>query len=336
VLKVPEATAVSPEIKVADALRQIFKAKKQYSIDQLSDQFGVGIGTIRKAVEILKSSGYVIQSINRNVGFSQTVPKSDAFRLNIDKMTTGMYKFGAVGDNHMGSRYARLDVLNALYDEFERQGVTVVFNTGNWIDGEARFNTHDLNVHGMDRQIKYFIENYPKRPGIVTKFIAGDDHEGWYTQKEGIEIGKYAEMRAREAGRTDLVYLGYMEADVVMKAPKGETIIRPVHPGGGSAYATSYTMQKLIESYQGGEKPHIVLAGHYHKAEYLYYRGVHILQTGCTQDQTPFMRKNKLAAHLGGWIFEFGTDDYGAVTRFRQEFFPFYDNGYYKKWQHQS
>jgi hypothetical protein len=77
------------------------------------------------------------------------------------------------------------------------------------------------------------------------------------------------------------------------------------------------------------------LVGHYHKAEYNFCRGVHAVQTGCLQDQTPFMRKKKLAAHLGGWIIEFSTDDQGAITRFKQEFIPFYDNGYYKeKWSY--
>jgi hypothetical protein len=126
-----------------------------------------------------------------------------------------------------------------------------------------------------------------------------------------------------------------MEADVILKASQGETILRVLHPGGGSAYAISYTSQKIVESYSSGEKPHILLDGHYHKAGYNYIRGVHVVQTGCTQDQTPFMRKKRLAAHLGGWIIEFSVDDQGAITRFKQEFIPFYDNGYYTKWGYQ-
>jgi predicted phosphodiesterase len=110
--------------------------------------------------------------------------------------------------------------------------------------------------------------------------------------------------------------------------------LRVLHPGGGSSYAISYTSQKIVESYTGAEKPDILFDGHYHKAGYNYIRGVHVVQTGCTQDQTPFMRKKRLAAHLGGWIIEFTVDTNGAVIRFKQEWIPFFDKAYYKKWEY--
>lgn len=108
--------------------------------------------------------------------------------------------------------------------------------------------------------------------------------------------------------------------------------MRVVHPGGGSSYAISYTDQKRVESYQGGEKPSIELAGHYHKFNYGYPREVHAMQTGCTCDQTMFMRKKKLAAHVGFTVVKIAQDSKdGHVTRFSPEWNPFYDNGYYKK-----
>jgi len=317
---------------VFDQLRTMLKKNREYTIAEISDLLNIGVTSVRAGLEKLKAEGYNVHLKGDTAEISSIIPKSESHTIDIRRMTTGLHKFGAVGDNHMGSRYERMDVLNALYDEFEREGITTVFNTGNWIDGEARFNTHDLKVRGIGGQVDYFVANYPQRKGITTHFIAGDDHEGWYVQREGIDIGKYAEMKAQAAGRTDLVYLGYMEADVKIAAPNGETVIRVLHPGGGSSYAVSYSVQKIVESYQGGEKPHILLIGHYHKADYIYNRGVHCIQTGCTQDQSPFMRKKKLAAHVGGWIVEFGADDNGAITRFKQEFFPFYDNGYYQKW----
>lgn len=327
---IPETQTIVEELK--PKIRQLFKKKDTYTIESLSDFFNTGVSNIKQSVEELITEGVNITLNNGHAVLSNIIPKSDSTVLSIKKMSTGFYKFGAIGDNHMGSRYERNDVLNALYDLYETEGVKIVYNTGNWIDGEARFNKHDLHTHGMDNQVDYFIENYPKRKGITTYFIAGDDHEGWYTQREGVDIGKYAARKAKEAGRDDLIYIGYMEADIVLKAKNGETVIRVLHPGGGSSYAISYTIQKIVESYQGGEKPHVLLAGHYHKADYVYCRGVHCIQTGTTQDQSPFMRKKKLAAHLGGWVIEMATDDNGAVTRFKQEFIPFYDNGYYQKW----
>jgi hypothetical protein len=321
---------------LAEKLIAVFKGKERYSYTQLADMFDVGPGRVEKLIKALSASGYNFRIDDSHAVLSKSIPKAEAVTLDIRKMSTGFYKFGAIGDNHMCSKYERLDVLNALYDLYEKEGIKTVYNTGNWIDGERRFNRSDLKVHGMDAQVEYFVDNYPKRKGITTYFIAGDDHEGWYVQDNTMDIGRYAEMKAQEAGRSDLVYLGYMEADIVLPAKNGtgKTVVRVLHPGGGSSYAISYSVQKIIESYQGGEKPDVLLIGHYHKADYVFCRGVHAVQTGCTQDQSPFMRKKKLAAHLGGWIIEMATDENGAVTRFKQEFMPFYDNAYYSRWSY--
>lgn len=308
--------------------------KTTFTLAQLSDKFDIGISKVQSAIETLKTEGHTVKIEEGSVIFSTTIPKSDARILNVNKMSTGFYKFGVLGDNHLCSRYERLDVLNALYKLYREEGIEIVYNTGNWIDGEARFNKHDLKVHGMQGQVDYFLEKYPQIDGIKTYLITGDDHEGWYTQREGIDVGEFMQMRAQKEGREDLEYIGHMEADIILPAESGQTMLRVLHPGGGSSYAISYTSQKIVESYTGGEKPDILFDGHYHKAGYNYIRGVHVIQTGCTQDQTPFMRKKRLAAHLGGWIIEFAVDDNGAVTRFKQEFIPFYDNAYYTEWNY--
>lgn len=318
------------EKPLAERIRQrIYNKSEKPTVNELSDVFDCGVSKIKQAIDELKISGYNISIEGDYVIFDNLVPKSDPTILSIQKNEYGFYKMGVCGDNHLCSRYERLDVLNALYDRFESEGITTVYNTGNWIDGEARFNKHDLHTHGLDNQIKYMIEKYPQRKGVVTKFITGDDHEGWYTQREGVDVGRKLQLESIAVGRTDLVYLGHMEHDEIIKAPNGQTKLRVLHPGGGSSYAISYTSQKIVESYSGGDKPDILFDGHYHKAGYNFIRGVHVVQTGCTQDQTPFMRKKKLAAHLGGWIVDFSTDDNGAVVRFRTEFFPFFDKQYY-------
>lgn len=326
--------AAADEFDLAGKLKNVFKRTDVISFEELSNSLDIGIGRVKETVQKLIAEGFNYKIDNGNVIASRTIPKSESTVLSVNKMSTGFYRFGVTGDNHLCSKYERLDVLHALYDLFKEEGIETVYNTGNWIDGEARFNKHDLNTHGLDNQLDYWIKNFPQRDGITTHYITGDDHEGWYTQREQINVGELSQFKAERAGRSDLHYIGHMEADIILpaKEPGGKTIIRVLHPGGGSAYAVSYTAQKIVESYSGGEKPDVLLLGHYHKAEYSYIRGVHTVQTGCTQDQTPFMRKKRLAAHLGGWIIEIATDDIGAVTKFRQEFFPFYDNSYYSKW----
>jgi hypothetical protein len=207
-----------------------------------------------------------------------------------------------------------------------------VLHTGNYIDGEARFNKYELKVHGMDAQLAYMAEHYPRHEGMDTRLISGDDHEGWYGQREGVDIGRYMESVMRRAGRTDLTHLGYMEAFIpLVHGTTGKTSqIHVMHPGGGSAYATSYTVQKAVEAYEGGEKPAILLMGHYHKAEHLETRNVHCFQTGCFQDQTIFARKKRLVFTIGGWILMFRQNpETGAVEEVVSYFKQYFNTGYY-------
>jgi hypothetical protein len=208
------------------------------------------------------------------------IEKSPSTEIDLRHFAGEKFRFGYVTDNHLGSKYERLDVLKALYKIFELSEVQVVFNTGNMIDGEAKFNQYDLHKKGLEEQVNYLVKVYPQINGIQTQFITGDDHEGWFTQREGIDVGRFIQERAEKQGRNDLVYLGHMEHDILLRKPNGSAKLRLVHPGGGSAYAISYTTQKLIESYTPGEKPNILLIGHYHKAEMLYYRGVYAIQGG--------------------------------------------------------
>ena len=260
-------------------------------------------------------------------------PIEQPYTIDTSKYGEREFCIGAVADTHIGSKYERNDVLEALYDKFAEAGVENVYHGGNWIDGEARFNKYDIYVHGVEAQVNNFIEKYPQREGIKTFIISGDDHEGWYVQREHVNIGKYMESKAREAGRDDLIDLGYIERDIEFKTEKGSSILRVIHAGGGSSYAISYTSQKYVESLQGGEKPAIVIAGHYHKFDYSYPREVHVIQPGCTEDQTPFMRKRKLQAMIGGCIIWIKQNELGVFTSVKVEWIPFYDKKFYQyKW----
>lgn len=103
--------------------------------------------------------------------------------------------------------------------------------------------------------------------------------------------------------------------------------LRIIHPGGGTSYADSYRPQKIVESYAGGDKPTILVIGHYHKTGYYDIRDVAVLQAGCLERQTPFMRKLSLRAALGFWIVEARFTPDGSLRRFRPEFFKYYVSG---------
>lgn len=242
--------------------------KKPTTITKISQTLHSSEEEVINVIEDLEERGYIIQRRGTTISLGKT-PQPNANFINFDHHYYGdEVKFGVVADMHLCSKAERLDVLNAAYDEFAKQGINTVLCPGNYVDGECRFNVHELKAHGIADQCQYAIDYWPRRDGIKTYYVDGDDHEGWWHQREGIEFGRYLMLESQAQGRDDLVYMGYMESDIELKTPQGSTTIKVIHAGGGSAYAYSYSSQKLAESFSGGEKPSIAIIGHYHKQEY--------------------------------------------------------------------
>lgn len=328
------------EAHTDDAIKSLLKRGPQ-TLEQIASLIGCSRGSVLDAIDSLREQGFNIHEHSGTFHWSKTPTPGHAQGADIRVFRTdedGWVRFGFTSDNHLCSKYERLDVLNGLYDRFSEAGVAHVLNAGNWIDGEASFNMHDLHVHGIANQMAYLAREYPQRDGITTYAVSGDDHEGWYAQRFGVDVGKLALNAMTDAGRSDWVDMGYMEAFAKLEhASSGAgTMAHLMHPGGGTAYAVSYTVQKIVEGYDGGEKPAVLFAGHYHKLMYALIRNVHCVQTGCTQDQTPFARKKKISFNLGGGIAEIQlSQETGAVVRFRVEIFPYFVKGHYNnRWSH--
>ena len=329
----PVEKSPAHDLTKQESLRGLLR-RGTYPMAVLCDRLSTSPEHVANMLQALRSQGFLVTETTG--GFTIHTTPAPAILTEKHQYLSrpgGYYKFGYCTDSHLCSKYAREDVLADLYDWFAAEGVDRVFNTGNYIDGEARFNKHDIHTHGMQNQLNYFCERYPKREGLVTYIISGDDHEGWYGQREGVDIGWLMEQTARDKyKRTDLVNLGYMEAFIrLMHAdyPDVHTYLLAAHPGGGSAYAISYAPQKYVEALQGGEKPAVILFGHWHKMFDLVIRNVICLGGGCTKDLDTFGRKNKLSYHVGGMIVELWQDSIGAIPRWRVEKKQYFDRGYY-------
>lgn len=295
---------------------------------------------ITNIIKLLKFQAYPLVKTNKGwlINKSKIDPKL-GLKFPYPSREDNTFLFGFIGDTHLGSKYERLDVLNDLYDIFELEGVDRVYHAGNWVEGECNFNRHELIVHGMDSQMEYLVENYPKKD-FATFAITGDDHEGWWGQRSGIDVGSHLQSIMRNNGRIDWFDLGFMEGytELVNSNSGKRTQLLTMHPGGGSAYALSYKPQKIVESFSGGEKPSVLLIGHYHKMSYNMIRGVHTIQVGCTQDQTTFLRKKSIEAHVGGGICRLTQDPRtGLIFSCRVEFFRYYNKGFMNnKWNYKN
>jgi hypothetical protein len=312
--------------KLIEALK-----KEQLNLEEIAKQFDVPIQTVKETLQKLQDKKALLVKESDKYSIADSPEYGSRMHLNPDMWRGDILKFGFTADNHLCSHFERNDVLNLIYDLCVGEDVEVVLNGGNWIDGEARFNKNEIHTKGFDNQIAYAVDNYPYRKGIETWFVSGDDHEGWYNQREGINSGEYFQLKRENTGKFDMKHLGYVEADIDLNEGKFEqdSWLRVMHAGGGSSYATSYSAQKIVESLQGGEKPSILMIGHYHKLLYAYVRNVHTIQMGTTQDQSIFMRKKKIEAHVGGGIIELRRAKDGTINRCRVEFVTAFDKKFY-------
>lgn len=338
----PEEGTEDLDARLTSVQRSIKKLEKA-SLESIAQASNCSQGEALDAILELREKGiaiaqsgemYWLQDV-QTPAFAERGPEHDY--ISRDDNT---FLFGAFGDKHYGSKYCREDIIEEMYDRFVDEGVDRVFDTGNWIDGESRFNKGDLlpEAHGLEPQIQLLADRHPQREGIKTYAVWGDDHEGWYAQKFQADMGRLAQDAFRARGRVDWIDLGFMEAHVrlVNKNTGESSMLAVVHPGGGSAYAVSYSIQKIVEAMEGGEKPAVALYGHYHKLWAGNIRNVWVCQTGTGKDQDTYMRKKRIAAHVGGCIIKLHQDpETGAITRFQPEMIRFFNKGFYnRRWSH--
>lgn len=167
-------TQVPVETLKETVFEHILKSKKHLSYEQLSDKFDVGISKIKSVIEELKKENKNFNFIEGSVGLAETIDKSEPTVISSKHLVGKRIRFGFVTDTHLGSKYERLDVLNAVYERFQMAGITDVYHAGNAIDGEARFNKFDIHKYGVQAQCEYFAQAYPQVAGLTTHFITGD------------------------------------------------------------------------------------------------------------------------------------------------------------------
>ena len=179
----------------------------------------------------------------------------------IDISNMNRIRFAVLGDTQLNSKYTQLTALHQFYDIAANQyGIDTFYHTGDMDEGEQMRMGHQYECYnqGADDHLDEIIRVYPRIDGIKTYFITGN-HDHSLMKRAGYDIGRHI---AKE--REDMIYLGPDYA--IIEFGDSGCNMGLDHPGGGTAYAISYKMQKLVSAMMGGQKPNIYCAGHYHKA----------------------------------------------------------------------
>jgi len=221
---------------------------------------------------------------------------------------------GFVTDTHIGEESFHDDLWQAFIDECEAEGVNLILHAGDVHEGMS--NRPDQVYHlediGSSAQMDH-AERLFSLTDIPIKVIDGN-HDRWGIKSSGLFM--VADLARR------LPHVEFLGSDY------GELTINGTrwmlwHGEDGSSYATSYRIQKLIESFTGGDKPQALLCGHTHKQGYFFDRNIHAVSGGALSYQSTWMKSTKKASHTGFHIIRATIRD-GQIVRFSPTWYPFY------------
>jgi len=232
--------------------------------------------------------------------------------------STSNLKIGVFSDAHIGHEMFDEPFFKYMAKTFRKEKVDRIYQAGDILEGMSGRDgqIYELSEIGFHKQMKKAVKMFGLLKGTEVYGIDGN-HDGWYQKKanQGLIVGEILDEKVDHYH-----HLGQMEADVELKPG---VKMKLFHGGDGTAYAVSYKMQKLMESFTGGEKPAVVLSGHYHKSLYMFNRNIHGLECGTMCGQTGWMRGKKIPAHKGFWIVDMKVGKSG-IGMFKPAFYPGY------------
>lgn len=232
-----------------------------------------------------------------------------------------VHKIAVSSDWHIGSLCTNIPAISAFYDYAESLGITDHYVAGDLLEGDKvyRGQQYELADVGLARQVKSLEQLCDSLPESSRTFFITGNHDDSFSKQIGMDVGQYIQDRCR-----GMIYIGAETGLIEIELPTRPFRIAMLHPDGGTAYALSYKMQRIIEAWEGGSKPHLYVIGHFHKAFFMpRYRNVKGFEAGTFQRQTRFMARRGLAAHVGGWIVEIALGELWNTTRV--EFVEFFE-----------
>ena len=220
------------------------------------------------------------------------------------------FKFVAISDTRLGSKYQQLTILNDIYLKAYEMGYRNVILCGNISEGLFPVtNTYSDTNFLADtlEQVDYITQYYPYVEGMKTYFITGTRDEK-HLKSNKINIGK----RISDL-REDMVYLGHTSCNV--EIDKVNMLV--FSPKLEKTYTVSYRPQQQVDSFRSEDKPDIILYGGLLQMEKMTYRSVKCISVPSVCATTKEMSDKRYSNTVGAWYVTVATDKYGNLENVR-------------------
>ncbi len=230
---------------------------------------------------------------------------------------------GAFSDMHLGSKHAKIDDINRVFNKAYDAGCRVFTVSGDLVQGHSvKGNQLWENVaNGFDEQVDYAAKVLPRREGCTWHVVPGN-HDDRFGFLVGANVGRLIEDRFRAAGRHDL--FAYPSARAIIDI--GGVRVELWHPHGHKPQNAQQPLRRHVDSYPVGHEPHVIIAGHWHDAGWWEHRGIQLVACPSFQGYGgPFSASLPTGACAVGGIILSWVWKNGAFSRFCVEPVTRYD-----------
>jgi len=319
--KIPdEAPTKNPQIL---KLWQLASTRPQ-AFEELCDRMDVSPKIMRKLIQEARDGGLSIHVENDHVGARvQSIDdEQNLFHKNdISPVVGKEVVVGVISDTHYGSKYCLRGHIKDAVKKMYEAGARIILHPGDVIDGCYRHGEFELTHYGLEDQVRDLFKNLPKHKGLSYHCITGN-HDDTFWDRTGVNVGHYIEGTFRRRGRNDIHFYGQRGAFLNIYGVR----VHLWHPRGGGSYARSYALQKKLEGYMPGEKPKIMVAGHWHQYCHIHERGIHAFMCPTFQGGgSAFGRSMRGSPNIGGLLFRWRLAENGTLRQFNSEKFTYYE-----------
>ena len=305
-----------------EKIEQILKLlEKEKSLSSLCSELKMNSYEVMGIIQVIKEKGINI-AIKKGSDDIYMINMVDVKyqEKNVFDFTTddsNEFKFIAIADTRLGSKYQQLSILNDVYQKGHEMGYNNVILCGNISAGLYSLTDIYSETNFVDDtldQIDYIVNHYPKITGMNTYFITGkiDDK---HLKANKISIGKrIAELRS------DMIFLGENSCDVIID----DTIMRLFSCKLGKTYTASYRTQQQIDSFRSEDKPDIMLYGGLLQMEKYTYRNVKCVTVPSVCATTKEMTEKRYSNAIGAWYITIRTNKKGKLESITALASPYY------------